>query len=178
MAAQNEFEGFINDWGNLKTGSLSVGGSNFFSSWVLPGLIADFARKYPLIKIELIEESTANLEQLLQNGTLDFAMDNCLLEETVFDHCVFQKEHLLLAVPLSFPVNNSLKEYQISIDDIKNNNFLLQNVKAVPLKAFREEPFIMLKPENDTGKRALNICRRNHFQPHVVFELDQQIDCL
>lgn len=102
-------------------------------------------------------------------------MDNCLLEETVFDHCVFQKEHLLLAVPLSFPVNNSLKEYQISIDDIKNNNFLSQNVKAVPLKAFREEPFIMLKPENDTGKRALNICRRNHFHPHVVFELDQQL---
>lgn len=175
LSAKNEFEGFINDWGNLKTGTLSVGGSNFFSSWVLPGLIADFARKYPLIKIELIEESTANLEQLLQNGTLDFAVDNCLLDEAVFDHCVFQEEHLLLAVPRSFPVNDTLTEYQIPIDEIRNNQFLSPEVKAVPLKAFRTEPFIMLKPENDTGKRALAICRRNHFQPHVVFELDQQL---
>ena len=33
----------------------------------------------------------------------------------------------------------------------------------------------MLKPENDTGKRAINICQENHFQPHIAFELDQQM---
>lgn len=175
LSAQNNFIDYINDWGNLKTGKLRVGGSNFFSSWVLPELIGNFARKYPLIEIVLIEESTANLEQLLQSGSLDFAVDNCLLDETVFDHCIFQEEHLLLAVPRSFPVNDGLAEYQIPIEDIKNSRFLSPEVKPVPLKAFRKEPFIMLKPENDTGKRALHICRQNNLQPHVVFELDQQL---
>lgn len=55
---QNEFEGFANDWGDLKKGTLTLGGSNLFSSWILPPLIADFARRYPLIQISLIEETT------------------------------------------------------------------------------------------------------------------------
>ena len=36
---QNEFEGFANDWGDLKKGTLTLGGSNLFSSWILPSLI-------------------------------------------------------------------------------------------------------------------------------------------
>lgn len=175
MAVKNEFLDFVNDWGGLKTGKLAVGGSNFFSSWVLPTLIADFAHKYPLIQIVLIEESTANLAQLLQSGALDLAVDNCELDESVFDRCIFQEEHLLLAVPRSLPVNAELVDYQLPIENIRNGSFLNSDVRAVPLNAFRNEPFIMLKLENDTGKRALNICQDNHFQPHVAFELDQQL---
>ena len=33
----------------------------------------------------------------------------------------------------------------------------------------------MLKQENDTGKRALEICRKNHFDPVITFEMDQQM---
>lgn len=175
MSVKNEFVNFVNDLGGLKTGKLVVGGSNFFSSWILPGLIADFARKYPLIEIILIEESTANLAQLLQQGALDLAVDNCLLDEAVFDSCIFQEEHLLLAVPRSFAVNESLSAYQLSVESIRDHSFLKPEMKAVPLAAFRDEPFIMLKPENDTGKRALAICHQHRLHPHVVFELDQQL---
>ena len=43
MDIENNLENFILDLGNLKTGTLNVGGSNFFSSWILPPLIADFS---------------------------------------------------------------------------------------------------------------------------------------
>lgn len=36
------FEGFVNDWGDLRKGTLTLGGSNLFSSWILPPLIAGF----------------------------------------------------------------------------------------------------------------------------------------
>lgn len=175
LSVKNEFVDFVNDWGGLKTGKLVVGGSTFFASWVLPTLIADFARKYPLIKIELIEESTANLEQLLQRGALVLAVDNSRLDEAGFDRCVFQEEHLLLAVPRSLPVNEELIEYQLPIESIRNGSFLNPDMTAVPLKAFQNEPFIMLKPESDTGKRASLICQENDFHPHIAFELDQQL---
>ena len=32
----------------------------------------------------------------------------------------------------------------------------------------------MLKQENDTGKRALEICRKNHFDPVITFEMDPE----
>lgn len=175
MAVQSSFADFVNDLGELKTGKLVVGGSNFFSSWVLPTLIAGFARKYPRIEITLIEETTASLELLLQNGSLDLAVDNCRLDPDVFDRRIFQEEHLLLAVPRSLPVNADLTDYQLPIARIRDNSFISPEINAVPLKVFQHEPFIMLKPENDTGKRALNICQENNFHPHIAFEVDQQL---
>lgn len=175
MAVENEFGDFVNDWGDLKTGSLNIGGSSFFSSWVLPPLIADFARKHPSIKITLVEESTSRLADLLLNGEVDLFVDNCLLDESIFDRRIFQKEHLLLAVPKLFPVNDQLQEYQISAESIRNDSFDASEIMPVPMEAFTNEPFIMLKQENDTGQRALHICQENNFHPHTIFELDQQM---
>ena len=65
-AAEIEFSNFVNDWIGLKTGSLILGGSSLYSSWILPQLMGEFSRKYPLVKLVLIEESTGKLEELLK----------------------------------------------------------------------------------------------------------------
>lgn len=175
LSVENEFSNFVNDWEELKTGNLVLGGSSFFSSWVLPPLIGDFARRYPLVKMVLIEENTSKLEELLQTGRMDFMLDNCELDQNIFDRCIFQEEHLLLAVPRSFPVNRTLSGYQIPIEHIRNGTFLEDRIPSVPMEAFADSPFILMKPENDTGKRALAICQENHFRPQIAFELDQQM---
>lgn len=174
FAAQNEFTDFVNNWGDLKTGSLILGGSSLFSSWILPQLMGRFTRKYPLVKLVLVEESTAELEKLLQNGRVDLVLDNCLLDSNIFDSCVYQEEHLLLAVPGSFAVNEKLEAFRLCPEDIKNGTYLTNKVPDVPLEYFQREPFILLKPENDTGKRAMDICHLHNFVPDVLFELDQQ----
>ena len=175
MDIENNLKNFIRDLGDLKTGTLNIGGSNFFSSWVLPSLIADFSQKFPNIQISLVEESSANLSLLLQAGKLDLMIDNCILDEQIFDHYVYQKEHLLLAVPKSYSVNTRLQEYQIPIEEIRNGQFRSSDIPSVPLNKFENEPFIILRSDNDTGKRALTICQENHFSPSVVFRLDQQM---
>lgn len=175
LSIQHQFADFVNDLGELKTGKLTVGGSSFFSSWVLPPLIGTFARKYPLVDILLVEENTAKLAALLQRGQLDLMVDNCELDEHIFERCVYQKEHLLLAVPKSFAVNEKLMEYRISAEQIRDGSYLQNRVPPVPLDVFTEEPFVLLKPENDTGKRAMSICQKNEFHPKVALELDQQL---
>lgn len=172
---EKNFEDYIRDWGDLKTGSLNIGGSNFFSSWVLPPLIADFSRKYPAIRISLIEETTANLSQLLQCGKLDLMIDNCKLDEHIFERSIYQKETLLLAVPKNFAVNQKLLDFQIPINDIRNGCVNFEEIPAVPIRSFEDEPFIILHSDNDSGKRALKICQENHFTPNIVFNIDQQM---
>lgn len=174
MAVENGFVDFINDWGELKTGSLVLGGSSLFSSWILPQIMGAFSRKYPLVKIALVEENTSRLEELLQSGGVDLVMDNCIVDSSVFDRCEYQEEHLLLAVPGNFKINEKLQEYGISAEDIRKGIFLNPEVPGVPLEYFEKEPFILLKPDNDTGKRAMNLCQDHGFTPNVVFELDQQ----
>ena len=176
MDIENNLENYLLDLGNLKTGTLNVGGSNFFSSWILPPLIADFSQKIPpMFKISLVEESTAKLSQFLQAGKLDLVIDNCILDNQIFEHYIYQKEQLLLAVPKNYSVNTRLQEYQIPIEEIRNGQFRSSHIPSVPLNKFENEPFIILRSDNDTGKRALTICQENHFSPSVVFRLDQQM---
>ena len=172
---QNEFEGFVNDWGDLKKGTLTLGGSNLFSSWFLPPLIADFARRYPQIQISLIEETTAGLAKMLRHGQLDLMLDSSELDAAIYSCRKFQEEHLILAVPGSFAINDELTSYQLPVDEILNKHFLSDAFLPVPLSRFQKEPFIMLKPENDTGKRARMICQDNYFEPNVILEMDQQM---
>lgn len=174
MAVENSFYNYMTDFGGLKTGSLKLGGSSLFSSYVLPKLISAFTAKYPAVQIELIEESTANLEQLLAAGVLDIVVDNSCFDETVFGKKPYQKEHLVLAVPRAYSVNGRLLPYQVSPDQIASGVFLGEEVPAVSLEQFREFPFILLKQENDTRQRGIRLCKEYGFLPQVVLELDQQ----
>lgn len=175
MGVEKEFSQFVNDLGNLKTGSLVLGGSNLFSSWMLPPLIADFAAKYPDIQISLIEENTAELAKMLQKGQIDLILDNTELDPELFERCVFRKERLLLAVPKKFSVNQGLEAYRLSLESIRSGEFLQNSVPAVPIEAFEGEAFAMLKKENDTGKRARRICEKGQLNPVIAFEMDQQM---
>ena len=173
-AVHEEFRDFINDWGDLKVGELTVGSGSMFMSWVLPPVIEAYAHQFPNIKVELVEESVLELEELLKTGKIDFMVDNATLDEEIYDRVVIQKENLLLVVPRKFEVNDKLEEYQLSVESIQDGSYLNDEQKSVPLQEFENSPFILLKNENDTRERAKNICKENNFTPNIIFELDQQ----
>lgn len=175
MAIENEFSDYVNDWGDLKTGNLVLGGSSLFASWVLPGLIGRFSVRYPKVHVELIEESTAELARLLQQGRIDMMLDNCRLDPRLFDHAVYREETLFLAVPRKFPAIRGASPYMVSREMIVTGGWKDESVKSVPLKLFAQEPFVMLKPENDTRKRAVEILERAGISPEISLELDQQL---
>ncbi|CUX44885.1 LysR family transcriptional regulator [Clostridium sp. C105KSO13] len=175
LSSEKEFINYINDWGELKVGSLVLGGSSLFSSWVLPPLMGEFNKHFPHVKVELVEESTAELAALLQKGKIDFMIDNCVMSNSVFDSRIYQDEHLLLAVPKHFPSTQAAVNYQISPKMISDRTFLEKHISAVPLHLFKDEPFIMLKPENDTGKRAAELLQKYNMTPTMLFQLDQQL---
>ena len=90
LAVEKGFSQFVHDFGNLETGTLTLGGSNLFSSWILPSLISNFAPRYPNIRINLIEENTTQLTELLQKGIVDLILDNTTLDSAVFDSKLYK----------------------------------------------------------------------------------------
>lgn len=174
LSIQSNFSNYLNDLGTLKSGTLILGGSSLFSSWILPKLMEKFHKEYPLVKVSLIEENTVKLEQLLLNGHIDIILDNSILSASSFSSRIFQEEHLLLAVPEAFPINHALEAYQISASQVRSGVFKKAEFPAVPLEVFSDEPFVLLKPENDTRKRALALCHQHGFIPKTIFEMDQQ----
>lgn len=171
---EQRVENYINDLAGLKTGNLAVGASTLFAAYVVPSLITQFNQKFPDVHIQLIEENTAELEEMLGSNALDFVIDNYHYDSILYNKELYCEENILLAVPKHFAVNEELGMYQLSYKNIKNKNYLNQKYPAVPLGRFADLPFIMLTQGNDTRTRGDRLCRNVGFKPNIVLEFNQQ----
>ena len=175
MAIQEDFAHYLSDWGELKAGNLRLGSSSLYSSQVFPSIIRRFSTEFPGVQVSLIESNSVKLQAMLQEGDVDIIIDNFTLDPIVYDSLVYKEERLFLAVPSKFEINERLRRFQIPASVISGGPEEWHGYDAVPMTEFRNEPFIFLKTENDTGKRAVMFCHNAGFVPNVLFELDQQM---
>ncbi len=173
MDIENRFENYLSNLNELKTGRLSIGASNVFASFILPPIITSFTKRYPAIKVNLVEASSAHLEEQLFSGQLDFVIDNYPLSEAIYEKHLFCSEHLILAVPQKFAANRLAQAYRLSLADIHAGKHIAAATPAVPLAVFTHEPFIILRAGNDTRMRADKIFQECALAPNVILELDQ-----
>ncbi|CUN07690.1 Cyn operon transcriptional activator [Blautia hydrogenotrophica] len=173
MSLEDEFAYYVGKLDELKTGRLTVGSTYLFSSFVLPKYIKKFKASYPDVKVSLFEGNSNLLEKKLANGELDFVVDNYLLDEKVYDRISMMKERLLLAVPASFSSNRRASTYQLTVNDIINDVHLNPSFPAVPLKKFQDEPFMVMRQNNDTRDRVEAIYKRANISLNVTLELNQ-----
>ena len=172
---EDSFSEYINDSLNIHKGSIKVGGTSLFSSYILPDMIAAFNAKYPQIEFRLCEDNTKNLIEMLMNGELDVMIDNTvILNENIAAH-PYAAECLLLAVPGRLAINDALVQYSLSFSDIKEDRHREPDCPTVSLTHFKDEAFIFLKQENDTGKKARQLCKKHGFSPTVRLLPDQQM---
>ena len=170
---ERSFEEYIADRGNLINGKLRVGGSSFFTSYILPDLIFNFNKKHKGVEFEIYEDNTKNLVSKLKDGNLDVIIDNTVIEDEKILSITYLKERLLLAVPKKFEINQTLKNYRLTAEQIKNGEI----TKGISddIKKFKDYPFILLRKENDTGKRAEKIMNKYGLKTDTVYFLDQQV---
>ncbi len=171
---ERDFERFVSDYTNTLKGTVRIGGSSLFSSFMLPSMISAFNAVYPQVEFEIMEDSTKNLMEKLGLGTLDIIIDNAEIHSETLKPTVCKRETLLLAVPDTFPVNETLKKYRLRAKDIKAEKHLSEKYN-VSLSHFADCTFILLNPENDTGRRANLLFKRHGLSPKIAFSLDQQV---
>jgi len=170
---EKDFERYVSDHTNLLAGKIRIGGSSFFSSYLIPKMVYDFNLKHPKIEFEIFEDSTKNLMNKLSSGVLDIIIDNANIKDDNIISKVYTSERLLLAVPKRFKINETLSKHRFTSDMIKRGEH--EKDIGVSIADFKDLPFILLNPENDTGKRAASIFKRHKITPNVIFHLDQQV---
>lgn len=172
---EENFRNYVGDSMNLLAGEIKIGGSSMFNSFVLSGLISNFNKEYPNIEFNILEEHSQNLINMLIDGKLDISIDNVLVSNKSVTPIVLRSEVLLLAVPNSLEINNKLRSKALSGEDIKNGKHFSNKAPCVELKEFAKEAFVLLKSENDTGKRAMKLFKKYDIKPNIKFRLDQQM---
>ncbi len=171
---ENDFKAYLNDITTLNTGHLTIGGSNLFSSYILPSFVSSFIARYPNIDVKLIEDNTKSLETLLSKGSLDLLIDYSALNPSVYDRALFGSEHLLLAVPRHYSVNEMLTDSVLMQEEILQDTYLEDNVPTVSLKLFQDLPFVLMRPGNNTREHSNRLFKAFKIAPPVILELDQQ----
>ena len=165
----------MNNLSGLLAGKLSVGGTNFFASFILPGLLGEFSRKYPQSKISLTEGTTVQLTERLLSEELDLMVDNSEFDAKIFEQFPYQEERIILAVPKASPINEKMVAFVLTGEDIKEGRHLDQSFPELPLALLENTPFIMLKEENNIYKRGARMCSIQNYVPNIVLKPDSVV---
>lgn len=164
----------LSDVCELKSGTLIVSGENFVSSFIMPKIIMRFSELWPGVKIELVESNSPDLRKLLLTDAIDLLIAHDFDQKLYSCEPLFD-ETVLLAVPSRLQINERLKDYALTIEDVKNNLHLNAKCPAVDLKEFKDEEFLFMKKGNDMYRRAQNLCEESGFTPKIIINLDQLI---
>lgn len=117
----------INDIVQLKRGTLTIGIPSHIGVFLLTGIIKEFSKKYPNIKIEVICKSTKELFKLLALKELDILIDCSPLEENTMNYVVKK----IATERCAFACNSLRKELLESTVEIKD---IINYPLIVPLK--------------------------------------------
>lgn len=170
---QHEFIDKINDIYQLETGEITVGGSNYMSSYILPRIVNRFTELYPKVKVTLVEGNSKDLQEMINNEDLDIVIDSFDEGMNIYDGYPLVKERILLCVPSKQEINNKLNDCKILPTDIYENKINIDIHPTVPIEVFKNEQFVLLKNGNDMYTRATQIFNKANIYPQVSFSVDQ-----
>lgn len=132
-------------------GPLALGSLYTVGAYLLPDLIAAFARSYPEVRLRLSEGHAAELEEGVSRGTLDLAILSLPVRRADLVAQKLWEEPLVLAVPRDHP--------------------LTRLGRPVALTEVVEEPWVIIP--GMTGTRAFEAaCEARGVTPKVALETD------
>ena len=175
MKLEEEFAGQLQGYRQLEHGEVTVGGSNLVSSYLLPGVIGDFSRKYPKITVTMSEANSERLLRQLEEEEVDLVIDSFDERLAGFEFCELKPEQILLAVPGEIARRLGLVKQAVTPVSLYEGTAKLSALPQLPIGKFREEPFILLKSGNSMYGHAMQCFQKEDMIPKVSFYLDQLI---
>lgn len=172
---EDRIEAYFASAAGVRGGTLNLGSSAYFCTYVLPGIIKRYSVHNPDSTINLIETVTTSMEDKLKSGELHLILDVESMDRQSFESIPLGREYILLAVPAHFAVNERLAAYRLTSSQIRDLSFLADEIPAVNLSLLREEPFLLLKKQHDMYRRAMELCRHAGFEPKAGLYLDQML---
>ncbi|MCQ2508221.1 MAG: LysR family transcriptional regulator [Dorea sp.] len=175
LSIEENFQHFIDDTNNILTGNISIGGSATVASYILPDLVSIYHARYPGIVLNVSETDVRDSQELLAKGELDLVFESEDLGEELFDKRLFRTEHMLLAVPRSFIINESMKAFWMSYENIISDKFLHEMYPAVDLKLFNHVPFVFQGENNTVFQKLITACKNSGLNPDQVLFMNQEL---
>ncbi len=170
---ENDLTARLEGLSTLQTGNISLAGTAFFSSSIIPAAAALFGKRYPGVKLEFFEADSLELYEKSGSGHIDLIVDAGSYDRQNFKAETLYEESILLAVPANDPAGKRFKDLALTSHDIEEQLHLKQDVPGISLDLFKDRPFILLKKEHDLYKRAMLLAQERDFTPVSSVHLNQ-----
>lgn len=152
---------------------VTIGSSAFFCAHILPTVIESFCHSHPNYVIDLVESDVASLKAGLDDGSLSLTLEVEELDQNQYVSKAIKQEHLLLAVPKEFAINQELEPFRLTFQQVQSGVYQEVSCPSVYIEHFSQQPFIFLKKGNDSHQRCSKICQLGGFRPQITMHIDQ-----
>lgn len=133
-------------------GSITVGVIPTVAPYFLPPCLTLFSKRFPQVRLTVVEEITPVLLERLRAGTIDVAVLALPVRGHEFDAFPLLTERLFAALP---PKHKLSKRRSLSLKDL------------------RSEPFLLLRDGHCFRDTAVAACDRARLHPQIIFESGQ-----
>lgn len=146
----------IGEAAGTRRGRVTLGITPFQGRLLLPGLLTLYHQRFPMMELRLLENSSAQLEQLAWEGRLDLAILHRPFQDYSLEYISLCREEFYLAVPPDDP------------------DYLAASAggDALPLvtaEILSRKSFNMLTPNQRSRQVADNICAAAGIVPKILY---------
>jgi len=160
LTLDEEFQQRADDMLQRSAGHIIIGSSPFRSTYLLSRFLPAFQRQYPSITVELLENTTRQLEELALAGQTDVILSLQPIDTSHFMTENLFAEDLLLALPPMHPLS---QHYSLP-------HTPAQPLPQLPLAALKDTPFITMHPEQKLHSQLYALCHEAGFTPQSLLE--------
>jgi len=160
-------------------GVIRVGISIHRSMYLLPKILPLFTDKYPDVAIQLIEDSSAKIEELALNEEIDLAFVNPEQQLEELEYVLLQKERMVLFSSINTELAKRITpKSEILISDAKDEKFIAlhpgQGVRVIQDKMFSEatiSPKIVVETKSvEVARRLAIACKAVTIYPETMLD--------
>jgi DNA-binding transcriptional LysR family regulator len=118
-----EMESIISKQSEYIGGTITLGGSNTPGTYIMPAVIGEMKKRYPSVTVNLHIANTSEIMTLVENGTLDVAVNGGDCNYSSFIYCeeLFSDKLIIVASPMNLLCNMEC----ITIDDLAEECFIV-----------------------------------------------------
>lgn len=149
---QNEFD----DLTLQHIGQINLALPVMLGNTIISPILGTFHNLYPNVHINLMEEVNFVSEHFLEDNTVDFVLYNVSNPPQTLDYEILNQEEIVMILSKNNPLSQS---------GVYRKGFAYPWVNV---SAFKEEPFILLYPDQTTGGVAERLFKEQHIHPNVM----------
>lgn len=163
--------GISHEMQSLQDGQLFLSASNLGIDYLTSELIADYKKRYPKIKLSIINLNTLLSKQLLDSRQVDLMITTRPLNEAEYEKVFLSEEYLVLLVPKELSLHPDLRAQSLAHKDLERISD--PTLPCVPLSAFLQLPFIVSNSNNYLRTCTNILFQEAGFQPDIVLEVEE-----